>query len=100
MLLIAPGTTTYAFVLLWLPVALLIDYFRSGGARVPAYLIFCLYVLIGFIPYGHTYSFEGRGGLTVLAYPRLFLLLAMFVVCIYAVARPRPLGQRAAPLVA
>jgi hypothetical protein len=96
-LLIAPGSGTYAFVLLWLPVALLIDYFLSERARVPAYLILSTYVLIGFIPYGHTYPFEGDGGLTVLAYPRLFLLLAMFVVCIYAIAFPRASVQRAAP---
>lgn len=96
-LLIAPGSGTYAFVLLWLPVALLFDHFLSERARVPAYLILSAYVLIGFIPYGHTYRFEGDGALTVLAYPRLFLLLAMFVVCIYAVAFPRPSGQRAAP---
>jgi hypothetical protein len=96
-LLIAPGTGTYAFVLLWLPVALLIDHFLSEGARVPAYLILCTYVLIGFIPYGHTFPFEGHGGLTVLAYPRLFLLLAMFVVCIYGVVYHRPSQQRAAP---
>jgi Glycosyltransferase family 87 len=96
-LLIAPGSGSYAFVLLWLPVALLIDYFLSERARVPACLILSTYVLIGFIPYGHTYPFEGDGGLTVLAYPRLFLLLAMFVVCIYAVAFPRPSVQRAAP---
>jgi hypothetical protein len=95
-LLIAPGSGTYAIVLLWLPVALLIDYFLSERARVPAYLILSTYVLIGFIPYGHTYRFEGDGGLTVLAYPRLFLLLAMFVVCIYSVGFPRPSGQRAA----
>jgi hypothetical protein len=98
-LLIAPGSGTYAFVLLWLPVALLIDYFLSARARVPAFLILSTYVLIGFIPYGHTYLFEGRGALTVLAFPRLFLLLAMFVVCIYAVAFPRPSGLRAASLV-
>jgi hypothetical protein len=85
-LLIAPGSGTYAFVLLWLPVALLIDYFLSQNARVPAYLILSTYALIGFIPYGHTFAFEGHGGFTVLAFPRLFLLLAMFVVCIYAVA--------------
>jgi len=96
-LLIAPGSGTYAFVLLWLPVALLIDYFLSERARVPAYLILSTYVLIGFIPYGHTYPFEGDGGLTVLAYPRLLLLLAMFVVCIYAAAFPRPPVRRAAP---
>jgi hypothetical protein len=55
---------------------------------VPAYLIITAYVLIGFIPYGHSYRFEGDGGLTVLAYPRLLLLLAMFVVCIHAVGFP------------
>jgi Glycosyltransferase family 87 len=98
-LLIAPGSGTYAFVLLWLPVALLIDYFLSERARVPAYLILSTYALIGFIPYGHTFPFEGHGGLTVLAFPRLFLLLAMFIVCIYAVAFPRRSWQRAAPLV-
>jgi hypothetical protein len=97
-LLIAPGTGTYAFVLLWLPVALLIDYFLSERARLPAYLILSTYVLIGFIPYGHTYPFEGQGGLTVLAYPRLFLLLGMFVVCIYAVTFPRPAGRLAAEI--
>jgi hypothetical protein len=88
-LLIAPGTGSYAFVLLWLPVALLIDYFLSEGARVPAYLILSTYVLIGFIPYGHTYRFEGDGGLSVLAYPRLLLLLAMFIASLYAIAFPR-----------
>ena len=93
--LIAPGSGTYAIVLLWLPVALLINYFLTERARVPAYLILCTYVLIGFIPYGHTYRFEGDGGLTVLAYPRLFLLLAMFLVCIYSVGFPGSSGQRA-----
>jgi hypothetical protein len=93
-LLIAPGSGTYAFVLLWLPVALLIDYFLSEGARVPACLVLCTYVMIGFIPYGHTYPFEGRGALTVLAFPRLFLMLAMFAVCICAVLLPRRSGQR------
>jgi hypothetical protein len=86
-LLIAPGTGTYAFVLLWLPVALLIDYFLSARARLPAYLVLFTYALIGFIPYGHTYRFEGNGALTLLAYPRLFLVLAMFIVCIYVVSR-------------
>lgn len=87
-LLLAPGSGTYTCALLWLPVALLIDYFRSERDRVYAYLIFGIYALIGFIPYGHTNPFDGRGGLTVLAYPRLFLLLAMFVVSIYGVIRP------------
>jgi hypothetical protein len=98
-LLIAPGTTTYYFVLLWLPLALLIDYFLRAGDRGSAYLILGTYVLIGFIPYGHTYAFEGRGVLSVLAYPRLLLLLVMFVVCIHGLLRERPLQQRVVPLV-
>jgi len=97
-LLIAPGTTTYNMALLWLPVALLIDYFLSEQARVPAYLILGIYALIGFIPYGLTFPFEGRGILSVLAFPRLFLLLAMFVVSVYTVLFPRPSWQRARPL--
>jgi glycosyl transferase family 87 len=86
-LLIAPGSGTYAYALLWLPVSLLIDHFRSEGARVHGYLILGIYTLIGFIPYGHTNLFLGRGGLTVLAYPRLFLLLAMFIVCLHGAMR-------------
>jgi hypothetical protein len=82
-LLIAPATATYHFVLLWLPVGLLVGYFLREGAALRAWLVLGLYALIGFLPYGHTARFEGRGGLTVLAYPRLFLLLAMFSVCVY-----------------
>jgi hypothetical protein len=86
-ILLAPASGTYAGVLLWLPVALCVDYFWSAGARVQASLILGLYALIGFIPYGHLNPFEGRGALSVLAFPRLLLLLAMFVVCIHAVLR-------------
>jgi hypothetical protein len=82
-LLLAPATATYHFVLLWLPVGLLIDYFVRQGALVRAYFILGIYALIGFFPYKYTIPFEGRGGLTVLAYPRLFLLLAMFVACVH-----------------
>jgi len=82
-LLLAPATATYHFVLLWLPVGLLIDYFVRRGACVRAYFILGAYALIGFFPYKYTIPFEGRGGLTVLAYPRLLLLLAMFVACVH-----------------
>jgi hypothetical protein len=83
-LLLAPGSGTYAFVLLWLPVALLVDYFKTEHRPWPGYLIVATYVGIGFIPYGHTARFEGEGVLTVLAYPRLLLMLAMFAVCMFA----------------
>jgi Glycosyltransferase family 87 len=82
-LLLAPATATYHFVLLWLPVALLISFFLRSNALLPAGIVLGTYALIGFFPYGRTVSFEGRGGLTVLAYPRLFLMLALFSVCVY-----------------
>ncbi len=94
---IAPATATYTCALLWLPVALLISYFLAKGARMPAYFILGVYVLVGFIPYQYTYPFEGRGGLSLLAYPRLFLLVAMFIGCVYFIAYPRPSGQWDAP---
>jgi ABC-type anion transport system duplicated permease subunit len=85
--------------LLWLPVALLIDYFLAKQARVPAYFILGAYTLIGFIPWQYTYPFEGRGGLTVLAYPRLLVLFAMFVGCVWFIVYPRRTGQPAAAAV-
>jgi hypothetical protein len=96
-LLLAPATATYHFVLLWLPVGLLINYLIRQGARVRAYFILGTYALIGFFPYRYTIPFEGRGGLTVLAYPRLFLLLAMFVACVHFIwsqAQPAVEGQK------
>jgi hypothetical protein len=84
--------------LLWLPVALLVEYLHSEGARLQASLILGSYALIGFIPYGHLNPFEGRGALGVLAFPRLFLVLAMFVVCVLALIRPaRPHGALLQP---
>jgi len=87
-LLVAPATASYHFVLLWLPVGLLIDYFLREGTPARAYFILGAYALIGFFPYKFTEPFEGRGGLTVLAYPRLFVLLAMFTACLYFVWKP------------
>ncbi len=61
----------------------------SFASSAPSYAYFVLgaYALIGFFPYGHAHRFEGQGGLTVLAYPRLFLLLAMFIGCVHYVWR-------------
>lgn len=81
-LLLAPATATYHVVLLWLPVALLVDTSLRAGSPRCAYLLLGCYALIGFFPYGWTAPFEGRGVLTVLAYPRLLLLLTMFAVSV------------------
>jgi hypothetical protein len=81
-LLLAPATATYHFVLLWLPVGLLVNEFYRQGKPVGASLMLGMYALIGFMPYGHALRFEGRGGLSVLSFPRLFVLLAMFWLCV------------------
>jgi hypothetical protein len=88
-LLLAPATATYHFVLLWLPIGLLINFFLREGAAACAYFILGVYALIGFFPYRFSVPFEGQGALTVLAYPRLFLLLAMFTACVIFTWRPR-----------
>jgi hypothetical protein len=91
--LIAPATATYTCALLWLPVALLINHFLRNDARTPAYFMLGAYAFIGFIPYNYVYPFEGHGGLSVLAYPRLLVLFAMFIGCAYFIVYPRPSGQ-------
>jgi hypothetical protein len=88
-LLLAPATASYHFVLLWLPVALLVDYFLRARRRVAAFGVLGLYALIGFFPYRFTVPFEGRGGLSLLAYPRLALLLAMLLGSVVAIGSCR-----------
>jgi hypothetical protein len=88
-LLLAPATASYHLVLLWLPVALLVDTFMRAGSRRCAYLLLGCYALSGFFSYTWTAPFEGRGGLTVLAYPRLLLLLTMFAVSVRCLWRMR-----------
>lgn len=84
-LLLAPGTATYHFVLLWLPLALLLRYYQVRGQRGVVFSLVGLYAAMGFIPYSFTRQFDGRGVMTLLAYPRLMLLLAMFAVSVYFV---------------
>jgi Glycosyltransferase family 87 len=100
LLLIAPATASYMCVLLWLPIALLINYLWVNRARRLAYFIFGAYTLIGFIPSRYTHPFEGRGGLTVLAYPRLFLLFAMFVSCVWFILHSQRSVRPAEPVAA
>lgn len=89
-LLLAPATATYHLVLLWLPVGLLVDTFLRADSPRCAYLLLGCYALIGFFPYAWTDPFEGHGGLTVLAYPRLLLLLAMFTMSVRCLWNMRP----------
>jgi hypothetical protein len=79
-MLLAPATATYHFVLLWLPIGLLVACMLQARAAAWAACILLCYASIGFFPYRITAAFEGRGGLTVLAYPRLGLLLLIFAI--------------------
>ncbi len=77
-LLVAPATATYHFVLLWLPVGILLQRFsRSGQTNLALATVTC-YTAIGFLPYSLFQQFDGAGLLTLLAYPRLFLMTALF----------------------
>jgi len=93
-LLLAPATASYHMTLLWLPVGLLTDFFLRARALVCGYLLLGGYALIGFFPYRFTVPFEGRGGLTVLAYPRLFLLLGIFITCVFGLWRAAATVER------
>jgi hypothetical protein len=79
-MLLAPASATYHFVLLWLPIGLLVSWLVRARAQTSAACILLCYAVIGFFPYRLTAPFEGRGGLTVLAYPRLVLVLLIFAV--------------------
>jgi hypothetical protein len=86
-LLVAPATASYHFVLLWLPAGLLLEHLASQRQWAGASVLAGCYALIGFFPYGHTEGFDGHGAWTVLSFPRLWLLLAMFVTCVRCLGR-------------
>ena len=82
-MLLAPATASYHFILLWLPVGLLVHYFFSERAFLHGGLTLVAYAMIGFFPYPFTAQFAGHGALSLLAYPRLFLLLGMFAAAVH-----------------
>jgi hypothetical protein len=83
-LLIAPATATYHFVLLWLPVGILLHHFRAFKRNTRFALTAFLYAAIGFLPYSFFHQFDGEGFLTLIAYPRLFLMGALFTMAWFA----------------
>jgi hypothetical protein len=87
-LLVAPTTATYHFLLLWLPVGILLQRFsRTGQAKLALATLAC-YAAIGFLPYSFFRQFDNAGLLTLLAYPRLFLMTVLFGLSLWSV---RPL---------
>jgi hypothetical protein len=95
-LLLAPGTATYHFVLLWLPLALLLK-LHGGSAALRRIAVFS-YVAIGWIPYSWFRVAEQAGGaMMVFAYPRLLLLTILFIATLRLVGRsPSPVVPQGA----
>jgi glycosyl transferase family 87 len=77
-LLLLPASATYHFLLLVLPVALLLRT-ETGRWRPEQKVLLLLFLTISWIPYRLFRPFDGRGLLSILAYPRLGLLVAMFL---------------------
>src|ERR1051326_675394 len=91
-LLILPDSATYHFLLLILPVGIVLKASRTRWGWEQKLLLAC-FVLIGFIPYGWFRPFDGRGLLTFLAYPRLGLMVVIFLtILLYVRAYVRDRG--------
>jgi hypothetical protein len=97
-LLFAPGTATYHFVLLWLPMALLLRH--TAGETLIRWTALGCYGVIGWIPYSWLTPFEEVGGATaLLVYPRLYLMTILFLVVLVLVHRiSSPNTRREAPV--
>src|SRR5262249_33874314 len=80
-LLLLPASSTYLYLLLVLPVAILLT---SGDSRwsPEQKIIAVLFTMISWIPYRFFRPFEGRGLLTIAAYPRLGLMLLLFIATV------------------
>jgi hypothetical protein len=88
-LLLAPGTGTYHYIMLWTPMAILLMHFIKETRLKLFYVTLMLYIMIGFLPYGLLHGFEGKGLLSTLSYPRLYLTLALFLIASFgAIQRP------------
>jgi hypothetical protein len=89
-LLIAPATSTYHFVLLWLPVGLLLSFLRGKGNPGLFALVLALYAATGFLPYTLFRGFAGHGVLTLASYPRLWLTCALFFTALVVAVGKKP----------
>ena len=78
-LLIAPATATYHFLVLSIPAALLIPMLLNSRQFYVLGIVVLLYCGIAMIPVGAVDRFGLEGGWKLLAYPRLYFLLAFFL---------------------
>ncbi|MBI4547339.1 MAG: DUF2029 domain-containing protein [Ignavibacteriae bacterium] len=85
-LLALPSSATYHFLLLILPIGILLSLHEKDLTIEQKILIVC-YAAIGFMPYRFFRPFDGQGILTVLAYPRLWLMTAIFITTLVFIWR-------------
>ena len=97
-LLFAPGTATYHFVLLWLPLAIVM--MQPVDGRWIRWWVLAAYVVIGWLPYSWFRTFEHASGIVVIfAYPRLIILSLMFCGMLLMAVRGPTLSDRWKPRV-
>jgi hypothetical protein len=93
--LLTPAGATYHMLLLWLPVLLVVSSpLRRQFPRM-AIMLLAGYTVIGFLPYSLFSGIGRTGALAVLAFPRLWLLAALFAILLGMAARFRtetPMG--------
>jgi hypothetical protein len=85
-----PASATYHFLLLSVPVSILLALGKKTWS-IEQKIILGLYVCIGFIPYSLLREFDGKGLLTLLAYPRLLMTTMIFAATLLFVERSKAL---------
>jgi hypothetical protein len=85
-MILLPASATYHMLILWLPVGLLLSG-RASGRRSAAmfWSVLAIWSVIGFLPYSFFSRFDAHGWLSILAYPRLWLLVTLFVLSVHAI---------------
>jgi len=83
-LLLAPATATYHFLVLTIPLAMLYSDLSMGSQMTTLTLMLFLYVGVGIVPAGAMERLGLSGLWKVLEYPRLYLLSGFFVVSLLA----------------
>jgi hypothetical protein len=83
---VLPASASYHSIILLMPVALL----ASGDVLEKhwRYALLAVYCSIGFIPYGRAYELAAAAGI-VLAFPRLWLTLAFYIILVAGLSRSR-----------
>lgn len=86
-LVLLPASATYHFLLAIFPIALFAAATEDRQLRSFRIAAIAMYSAIGFLPLGFFGTFYGNGPEIVLAYPRLFLVSAIFGTVVWRIHR-------------